>query len=153
MIREFTIGLAFIFSASFYAVGQDIPAAVDKPAENRLAVETADLVQPAGKGIATKKQHKGVVSTKKYGKLTKEQSEAVRNLDKEYAKLIDILQVRIELLKKEREQKIAELVVELKKQKEQATTPNSAAPPKAETAAATETEKEKPKNTRPRRIL
>ncbi|MDR2761987.1 MAG: hypothetical protein LBB88_05250 [Planctomycetaceae bacterium] len=146
MFRTLVLGTAFVLSVSFYAAAQE-PAAAEKPSENRLEVETADLAQPAGKGITPKKEHKGVVS-KKLGKLTKEQREAVKNLDKEYAKLIDILQFRIELLKKEREVKINDLVKTFPKEST-TTTPSVSAstqPP------AEKTDKEKPKNTR-RRIL
>jgi hypothetical protein len=152
MIRTFAIGVMFTFSVSCYAVAQENVATVDKPAENRLEVETADLAQPAGKGITTKKEHKGTVS-RKLGKLTKEQSEAVRNLDKEYAKLIEILQIRIDLLKKERLLKTQELVTKLKEQTTTApattTTTNTT---EEATPATTKTEKEKTVTPR-RRIL
>jgi hypothetical protein len=148
MFKTIAISVAFTFSVSFCAVAQEVAvtAAVEKPAENRLEVETADLAQPAGKGVAPKTEPKGTVS-RKLGKLTKEQREAVKNLDKEYARLLNILQVRIELLKKERSVKIAELVTKLKEQTTTATTP---ADETTKESTPSKTEKEKTRNTRPR---
>jgi hypothetical protein len=147
MIRMFAIGVMFTLSVSFYAVAQEDVATADKPAENRLEVETAALAQPAGKGITPKKEHKGTVA-KKLGKLTKEQREAVKNLDKEYAKLIDILQIRIDLLKKERVLKTQELVKKLKEQETTATPAPTPATTQEAAPAAPKTEKGKTGNTR-----
>jgi hypothetical protein len=148
MFRTLVLSTAFVLSVSFYASAQESPASAEKPAENRLEVETADLAQPAGKGVTPKKEYKGVVS-KKLGKLTKEQKETVKNLDKEYSKLIDILQVRIELLKKERVRKIEELVQSFPKEPAKTTTTTTATTQETATTAE-KTEKEKPRNIRPR---
>ncbi|MDR2345614.1 MAG: hypothetical protein LBE18_06075 [Planctomycetaceae bacterium] len=138
MFKTIVLGTTFVLSFSYYAAAQEILAAADKPAENRLEVETADLVQPAGKGITPKKEHKGVVP-RNLGKITKEQRETVRNLDKEYARLIDILQVRIDLLKKERLQKIKDLIKPTSQDQQPVT------PEKPTTQLPTTTEKEKSK--------
>ncbi|MDR0391305.1 MAG: hypothetical protein LBH59_05330 [Planctomycetaceae bacterium] len=112
---------AFVLSGVIFVNAQETQSptttnAVDvEPIANRLEVETADLAQPAAKGITQKKEYKGTVP-RGAGKLSKEQKETIRNLDKTYAKLIDILQVRIDLLKKERKQKISELISTMSKE-------------------------------------
>ncbi|MDR2644017.1 MAG: hypothetical protein LBC74_14650 [Planctomycetaceae bacterium] len=116
MFKTLVLTTTFVLAVSFTAIAQEptVPTAstVDKPADNRLEVETADLTQPAAKGITPKKEHKGTVP-RRANKLSKEKREIIRNLDKEYTRLIDILQVRIDLLKKEHTKKVDEKINEL----------------------------------------
>ncbi|MDR1483202.1 MAG: hypothetical protein LBT09_00100 [Planctomycetaceae bacterium] len=119
MFRPLVMATAFVcaFSLSVSFAQESTATTNEKPAENRLEVETADLAQPAGKGITPKKEHKGTVP-RKAGKVTKEQRETIRNLDKEYARLIEILQIRLDLLKKERASKINELIDSIIKERQ-----------------------------------
>ncbi|MDR1925528.1 MAG: hypothetical protein LBQ66_14240 [Planctomycetaceae bacterium] len=110
MFKKLVFGGLFVLAVSCSVYAQGNAAKPELLAENRLEVELADIDRPPVKGLTPSKEHVGTIPKGlKLGRLTKEKRSEITNLEKEYAKIIDFLQIRIDLLKAERDKKIKAL--------------------------------------------
>ena len=103
----FFVATIFAFSLAFAAVAQEtggVPAPA--AAEERLAIETKDKASPAFKGLKLEKEVRPRLPNGYSPVVDTSQREQIYKILQEYNELIAMLELRVELLKKERDAKV-----------------------------------------------
>ncbi|MDR3197033.1 MAG: hypothetical protein LBU34_04100 [Planctomycetaceae bacterium] len=108
--------VSMVFCVLFSAIvitAQETPAPSDsavKPANTRLQLEKAELGNPAMNGLKVEKKLTGRLPNGYRNIVTNKQRDDIYSIQKEYAELIELLKIRIELLEQEKAQQVDALL-------------------------------------------
>jgi len=120
MQKTILLSIATFFALSFaIAVAQEENGTSTAPAEERLVIETKAKDSTAIKGLKLEKEYKprvpnGFVSQ---AKIDAKQREEIYKILTEYHALIDMLELRVQLLKEERDAKVDAVLTPAQQQK------------------------------------
>lgn len=114
-----TVTILFLFSVSILSAQTAVPVAEPKispnrakhesakhPLGERLSVETADLASPPMKGVESEKKIARRLPTGYKDIVSNQQRDEIYKIQKDYGQIIEQLKIRVQLLERERDQKI-----------------------------------------------
>ncbi|MDR1963758.1 MAG: hypothetical protein LBQ50_08260 [Planctomycetaceae bacterium] len=124
------ISLCFLF---LFAVTVTAQETTTPPVGERLQLEKAERERPATNGLKVEKKFSGRLPNGFKDVVSSKQRDDIYALQKDYAELIELLKIRIELLEEERDKQIEALLTSEQAQKikqQQQAKPKRAAKPK-----------------------